>query len=301
MRAAGRLNAQSCVRRWQMDDVTFTYIVDGAMWIDARAFFPAIPAEYWLENPDAHDGNGRVAMSTGGLLVERDGHRLIIDAGLGDVVGDTSFGPGDCGEFLNVMHATGVAAEDVDVFALTHLHLDHTGWAFSGWQSGERLPTFPRAPYLVAEAEWAPLSHGQLPVGAPDADSVMNPLARHPGLTLIADGDEVAPGVVSVVTPGHSAGHTSYVVTSTAGRRLVAFGDAFHAPVQLRHPEWGSAPDLDPSAVGPARSRVLAELLQDETVGFAMHFGDQPFGRVVDEGGTDWQPIPTSVLQPPPR
>jgi glyoxylase-like metal-dependent hydrolase (beta-lactamase superfamily II) len=59
-------------------------------------------------------------------------------------------------------------------------------------------------------------------------------MGEHTNVRLISDGDEVAPGVTAVVTPGHSAGHTSYVVTTSRGNRLVAFGDCFHTPAQLR-------------------------------------------------------------------
>ena len=128
-------------------------------------------------------------------------------------------------------------------------------------------------------------------------------MAEHTNVRLIGDGDEVAPGVTAVVTPGHTAGHTSYLVTTSRGNRLVAFGDCFHTPAELRHPGWPSAPDVDPSAVVGARRRILSELGAANTVGFAVHFGDQPFGTVAG-GGTDpltWQSLPTAVLLAPPR
>jgi glyoxylase-like metal-dependent hydrolase (beta-lactamase superfamily II) len=146
------------------------------------------------------------------------------------------------------------------------------------------------------------LQRGERPLGASDRESVLAPLARHHNLVLIADGDEIAPGVRALVTPGHSAGHTSYVITSSAGNRLIAFGDAFHVPAQLDHPEWGSAPDTMPATVPTARARLLDELCSPGTSGFAIHFGDQPFGQVVREpGATRWQPLATDILYSPPR
>ncbi|MES3636605.1 MBL fold metallo-hydrolase [Mycobacterium intracellulare] len=278
-----------------MDDVTFTYIVDGVMWMDAHRFFPSIPPQYWRDHPDALDASGRVVMSTGGLLVERDGHRLLIDAGLGTDITQTSYGPCDCGHFLKTLRGVGLSATDIDVFALTHLHPDHTGWAWHSAQPGNRVLTFARAPYVIAEAEWAPLAGGVRPPGIADADALVELIGNHRLLTLIADGEEVAPGVATIVTPGHSAGHTSYVITSRARRRLIAFGDVFHIPAQLRHPEWGSAPDADRAAVAAARARIVDELCQPETIGFGLHFGDQPFGRIVPPG-LRWQPVATTML-----
>ncbi|MGY4649008.1 hypothetical protein [Mycobacterium sp. URHB0021] len=124
---------------------------------------------------------------------------------------------------------------------------------------------------------------------ASDADSI----------NLIDDGEEIVPGVRAVVTPGH----TSYVITSSSGRRLVALGDAFHTPAQLAHPEWLSAADPDAAGVESARRRLLAELTEPDTLGFGFHFGDQCFGRVISGHGgeTAWEPVPTSVLAPSPR
>jgi glyoxylase-like metal-dependent hydrolase (beta-lactamase superfamily II) len=119
---------------------------------------------------------------------------------------------------------------------------------------------------------------------------------------LIGDGEEVAPGITAVVTPGHSAGHTSYVVTTSKGDRLIAFGECFHTPAQLLHPDWSSDPDIDPAAVPGARQRLLDQLATHNTVGFAVHFGDQQFGTLAGDGDAlAWRPLPTTVVLPPPR
>lgn len=77
------------------------------------------------------------------------------------------------------------------------------------------------------------------------------------------------------------------------------FGDAFHVPAQLAHPEWPSLPDFDGDGVRRARARLLAELGRPDAVGFGIHFGDQPFGRLGPDA--EWVPVPSTVLFPPPR
>jgi glyoxylase-like metal-dependent hydrolase (beta-lactamase superfamily II) len=299
----GVLNEQASVRRFQLDDVTFTFVSDGAMSMDPKMFLKTIPRAYWDEHPDHLDRHGQVPMSAGGLLVERDGQRLLIDAGLGRSDESTPYGAINCGAFLDVLTDLGLQGTDIDVFALTHLHIDHTGWAFVELASGRRGATFPNAPYVLAGLEWEPLRRGERPLGVPGEAEFIQPMTEHANVRLIGDGDEVAPGVTAVVTPGHSAGHTTYVVTTSRGNRLVAFGDCFHTPAQLGHPDWTSAPDVDPSAVISARRRILSELGAANTVGFAVHFGDQPFGTVIG-GGTErlrWRPLPTTALRAPPR
>lgn len=291
----GLLNKPSAVRTLELGDVRLTYVVDGALWLTTADFFPAVPADYWADHPEAVDAEGRIVMCAGGLLVERDGRRLLIDVGMGEYrgripVGSDDVGEGDTGSLPETLAALGVRPADIEVVAFTHLHGDHTGWALAGDQK-----FFPDARYLVAAPEWAPHDRGEVIPGAPPRESVIEPLA--PLRTEIADGEEIFPGVHALVTPGHTPGHTSYVISTPAGR-VVAFGDAFHVPAQLVHPEWPSRPDVDAEGVQAARRRLVAELSAPDTIGFGIHFGDQVFGRLV---AGEWQPVPARAVLPYPR
>ncbi|HEV3358389.1 MAG TPA: MBL fold metallo-hydrolase [Pseudonocardiaceae bacterium] len=297
----GSLNEQSAVRTLEFGDVRATYVIDGAMALSGAVFFPEIPADYWAAHPDAADAEGRVAMPAGALLVERNGRFLLIDAGLGEMianftVGSAVLGPANSGALPDTLAALGREPADVEALAFTHLHVDHTGWAFVRDGNGGYRPFFPNARYLVAASEWAPHERGETMPGGSSRTAVIEPLAKHH--VPITDGEEIFPGVHALVTPGHSPGHTSYLISSTAGT-LVAFGDAFHLPAQLAHPEWPSAPDIDGAAVLVARRRVLDELAKPDTLGFGTHFGDQPFGRLGPDGA--WQPVPSTAVLPPPR
>jgi glyoxylase-like metal-dependent hydrolase (beta-lactamase superfamily II) len=299
--AFGALNEQSAVRTVEFGDVRATYVIDGAMALGGREFFPGIPDGYWSGHPDATDAEGRVAMTAGGLLIERDGRFLLIDAGLGEMIatmklGPVVLGPANSGALPETLAALGRAPEDIEALAFTHLHVDHTGWAFVRDGNGGYRPLFPNARYLVAEQEWAPQARGETIPGGASRTAVIAPLAkRH---ETIADGEEIFPGVRALVTPGHSPGHTSYLISSSEGT-LIAFGDAFHIPAQLAHPDWPSAPDIDGDAVLRARHRILEELGKPGAVGFGAHFGDQPFGRLGADA--EWVPIPSTVLFPAPR
>jgi glyoxylase-like metal-dependent hydrolase (beta-lactamase superfamily II) len=297
----GLLNEQSAVRTLEFGDVRATYVVDGAMALHPDVFFPHIPADYWSGHRDAVDDEGRVAMPAGGLLVERAGRFLLIDAGLGEMIanmklGSAILGPANSGALPETLAALGRAPEDIEAVAFTHLHVDHTGWAFVRDGNGGYRPFFPNARYLVADEEWAPHERGETIPGGSSRTAVIEPLAKQH--VSITDGEEILPGVRALVTPGHSPGHTSYLISSTAGT-LVAFGDAFHVPAQLAHPDWPSAPDIDAAAVFVARRRVLAELGRPDALGFATHFGDQPFGRLGPNA--EWLPVPSTALFPPPR
>jgi glyoxylase-like metal-dependent hydrolase (beta-lactamase superfamily II) len=297
--STGRLGDLSAVRSLQMDDVVATYIVDGVLLMRAEAFFPEVPSDFWSSRPELFITSGMLPMSAGALLVEREGMTLLIDAGVGPTPTEFPIADIDCGAMIDVLETSGHRPEDIDVIAFTHLHFDHAGWAYA---NGDK--TFPNARYVVAAKEWAPYASGTHRTDSTTPMQVIQKMASDDReLVLIDDGDEIGPGVHAVVMPGHSPGHTSYVITSQTGQRLVALGDAFHMPAQLAHPEWLSIADPDSAGITNARRRLLAELAEPDTLGFGFHFGDQAFGRTTtgNAGETIWEPVPTSVLAPAPR
>lgn len=299
-RSIGELPAQSAIRSVELGDVRLTYVSDGAMTMRPSGFFPDVPDSYWTGHPDVLDSRGRVVMSAGGLLVERDGEALLIDTGYGDYQGESRAGLVNTGALPEVLETLGYRPENISAVAFTHLHIDHTGWAFRPGGNGTAGKMFPRARYIVAADEWAPHQRGENAAGTPPR--VAEQLAAT-DLTLVADGTEIFPGVTALITPGHTPGHACYVITGGDGERVIALGDAFHIPAQITHPEWPSLPDFDSHGVVAARERLRAELQKPGTRGFACHFGDQVFGRVTRDpsGAPVWEPVATTVLSPPPR
>ena len=84
-------------------------------------------------------------------------------------------------------------------------------------------------------------------------------------ITFIKDGADVVPGVQAMHTPGHTVGHTSYVVTA-GDESLVVLGDvAHHSALSLARPhyvfgfdtdgEQGSRPARRPSTCWRATAR----------------------------------------------
>jgi len=70
-------------------------------------------------------------------------------------------------------------------------------------------------------------------------------------------GGPVAPGITLVPHPGHTPGHSGYLIESR-GERLLIWGDIVHQPhIQLARPEAGSLWDVDHTAAVATRRRVL--------------------------------------------
>ena len=76
----------------------------------------------------------------------------------------------------------------------------------------------------------------------------------------------VVPGVDILMTPGHTPGHLSVVVSSGLERALL-LGDAIVCPVQLDEPAWSSIGDVDPALARRTRERLFRKLENPGTVG----------------------------------
>jgi glyoxylase-like metal-dependent hydrolase (beta-lactamase superfamily II) len=263
-----RWNRPSGIRSVQVGEFRLSYVPDGVVRLKPRGWLPAATDEDWARHADVLDESGALVASVGGLLVERGERAMLIDAGVGpqkapDDPGNALVGALEGGAFLESLGKLGRRPEEIEVVAYTHLHPDHIGWAGS---FGEQV---------VAEPEWRHRDE------EPAADRIRT----------VEDGEEIFPGVRVLFTPGHTPGHTAYVVESE-GRRLIAFGDAFHSPAQIGHPDWAAAVDSDPGQATEYRHRLLDELRKGDTIGFGVHFADVVFGRVrEDSTGPVWEPV----------
>ncbi|MFJ1936226.1 MBL fold metallo-hydrolase [Kitasatospora sp. NPDC088160] len=286
---AERLRRPALTRSLRLGDTKVTYVPDGAVELSARGWFPRSTDEDWAAHPEYLDDSGNLAAGIGALLVEHGDRALLIDTGFGPQ--SIPAQPGNPrgaihgGALLDNLAALGRPPATIEAVAITHLHLDHIGWAWNPAPDRD-LPAFAGRDLLVAAPEWA---HRHLLAARGITDEILQAMA--PQVRTVLDGDEIFPGVHVLLTPGHTAGHASYVITG-GGERLIAFGDAMHSPVQVDHPEWSAAADLDPDRAARERRRLVAELARPGTIGFGVHFADVVFGRVhLDGDGPAWRAV----------
>jgi glyoxylase-like metal-dependent hydrolase (beta-lactamase superfamily II) len=95
---------------------------------------------------------------------------------------------------------------------------------------------------------------------------------------------EVVPGVTAVGTPGHSIGHTSYVVTS-GGKTVYAQSDVCNNyAVFAPHPDWHGFFDQDPPKAAETRKRVYDMLAAEKLPVQAYHFPFPALARIEKSG-----------------
>ena len=271
----------------QVGTTTVTYLPDGFGWLNPAVVFPASQPDGWATYGEFLDEDGRFPVSIGSFLIRTDGQTLLVDLGLGavdfEVPGVATF---KGGRLIDSLAAENLVPADIDT--VTHLHHDHVGWTTNvapapnapDGQVVEGL-TFPKARHLVHADEWSHW-HGTDELVGPHPAAVQRPLSDQ--LTFIADGDEIAPGVHALATPGHTPGHSSVVVTDPSGQssqRVVILGDVMHCQVQISEKSWSFLFDVDPEQSLATRERLLAELENPAVILAGGHFSGNVFGRVL--------------------
>jgi len=253
----------------QLGDLEIIPVNDG----EGKLASSYIPKLDWELHKDLLDDEGNFEINFGCFLIRTGDQNVLVDAGLGPI----TLPPYRGGDLPDNLAKTGLAPEDIDLVLITHLHIDHIGWLV---QDGK--PYFPSATIRFGEKDLDQF----IRVEEPDAFTapiieVLEAAGRID--TIDADG-EVAPGVSTLNTPGHTLGHLS-VVASSGTRRAFLLGDAITCPAQLEDPEWTAMSDIDPALAIRSREALYRELEGAETVAAASHFPDLKFGRVlVGEG-----------------
>lgn len=261
--------------------LTLSYVPDAGVAMIRDRLYPSSTEEEWIRHAGHTTGAGHLAMGCGALLVERGDTRLLIDAGHGHISGDElehfQHEFGHVRDLPESLAALGVDPAELEMVAFTHFHGDHTGWARPDATDDPRS-LFTRARWMVGEGELESLMPTAAPVLAGQDERTV----------AVPDGAEIADGVRAWSLPGHTVGHTAWILDTGDGREVVAFGDALHSPVQVVHPEWEVLLDTDRAEAERSRRRLIDYLSRDGVYGFGVHFADQQLGTVESELWRPW-------------
>lgn len=273
--------------RTAVGDIEVTALYDGFARTDVVKALaqPAADTEAALTRAFLHNP---VDTSDNAFLLNTGAKLILVDSGGGEMLGPT------LGRLLQNLRAAGYAPEQVDDILLTHLHRDHIGGLITNGQAA-----FPNATIHVDKREadfW--LSPDNLEKAPADqkprfegAAAAFAPYIASGHLQTFAPDSELFPGVHAMAAPGHSVGHTVYVIDSK-GRSLWLIGDLVNvAAVQLERPDISTSFDGDRDAAAASRRRILQQAAGQSALIAGAHL---PFPGLGHLGGAEatWRWIP---------
>jgi glyoxylase-like metal-dependent hydrolase (beta-lactamase superfamily II) len=275
--------------RTMLGDFEITVISDGTvdLPVDKLLSEPAALTDATLKKSFL---GSPLEVSDNAFLINTGSRLVLVDTGAG-----TLFGP-TLGKLIANLRAAGYAPEQVDDILLTHMHPDHVGGLVA---NGQRV--FPNAIVHADQHEatyWLNKANmDKAPVDSKGffqgAMASVQPYIDAGKFQSFNGNAEIVPGVRSMASPGHTVGHTAYLVESK-GQDLLLVGDSIHVgSVQFNNPSITIAFDTDAKEAADSRAKVFTRAYKDGALVGAAHLSFPGLGHV-SANGKAWQWIPVN-------
>jgi glyoxylase-like metal-dependent hydrolase (beta-lactamase superfamily II) len=286
--------------RYKVGDYECTSINDGARsfpmpdkWVTNVAKDEALAAAEAAYMP-----KGMVTVPFNPQLINTGSKLILLDTGNGIATLEPT--KGAVGRTLQNLAAAGVDPKSIDIVLISHLHPDHT----NGIRALDGSMAFPNAELMVPAKEWEFWMSDENAAKA-DSEITKNYFANvkkiYAGIeskvTKYDWGKEVAPGITAVATPGHTPGHTSFVVASGNSKILIQ-SDVTNIPeFFVRNPDWHVAYDYDPALAQETRHKFYDMAAAEKATVVGFHFTFPSVGHVEKDGNgyrlipAAWNPV----------
>jgi glyoxylase-like metal-dependent hydrolase (beta-lactamase superfamily II) len=224
-------------------------------------------------------GGDGVRIAVNAFLLKLQGRWALIDAGAGNSMGPT------LGKLPEHLRAFGVAPEEIAAVFLTHIHPDHS----NGLVDDAGRAVFANAELILHEAEarfWLDRDEA-----SGETERIRRNIAKAAVTTapyrsrmrLVREGEAMS-GVAAVALPGHTLGHTGWLIAS-AKESLLIWGDLVHlASVQVARPDTGLVFDVDAQQACATRRRTFDRVAVDKLTVAGAHMDFPGFGTIVRKG-----------------
>jgi glyoxylase-like metal-dependent hydrolase (beta-lactamase superfamily II) len=292
-RAATEAPKGTGIYRYKVGDYEIIQLMDGA------STFP-VPDKFVVNASKdqaiqaaaaAYMPEGKVTVPYSPMIVNTGKKLIAIDTGNG--LGAYAAKNGAIGQARINMEAAGIDPKQIDTVIISHFHGDHIG----GLKNADGSPAFPNAEILVPAVEQAFWGDdgNQSKANFFNKSQFPNVKKMLAGLKLTPyeANKEIAPGITSVFTPGHTPGHMSYTVAS-GSKSVFVQTDVTNIPsFFLAHPDWHAMFDNDPELAQTTRHKVYDMAAADKLTVVGYHFPYPCVGHV-EKAGNGYRLIPVA-------
>jgi glyoxylase-like metal-dependent hydrolase (beta-lactamase superfamily II) len=226
--------------------------------------------------------------SVNAFLIYSGGRFALMETGSGNYLQPTA------GKVMANLKAAGVDPAAIETVILTHMHPDHSA-GLTDMTTGRR--NYPNAELVMHENEPAHWFDDVAMAKGTDREKKLffqagrEQVAPYRDRWRLFKQGEVFPGVTAIPRPGHTPGHTTFMISS-GSEQLLIWGDTVHVPeVQTARPEVCMEVDTDQDAAAVSRRKVFDMAATDRLLVTGMHLHFPGFAHLVREG-TGYRLIP---------
>src|ERR1700751_1183748 len=274
--------------RYKVGTIEGTSINDGASTFPMPdKFVTNVSKDEALAAADAaYMPKGMVTVPFNPQLINTGNKLVLIDSGNG--IANYEPTKGAVGRTLQTLAAAGVDPKNIDVVLMSHLHPDHT----NGIRAADGSMAFPNAEIMVPAKDWEFWTSEDNAAKAQSNEMMKNYFANvrkiyngiESKVTRYEWGKEVAPGITSISTPGHTPGHTSFALQSGTSKILIQ-SDVTNIPeLFLRNPDWHVAFDVDGDLAQETRHKFYDMAAAEKMTVVGFHFTFPSVGHVEKDG-----------------
>jgi glyoxylase-like metal-dependent hydrolase (beta-lactamase superfamily II) len=237
----------------------------------------------------AYMPGGKLTVPFCPTLINTGSKLVAIDTGNG--LGAFAANKGIVGQARGNMEAAGIDPKSVDIVLISHFHTDHIG----GLKNADGSPAYPNAEIKAPATEiafWGDDANQSKANGFnKNLFAAVKKAMDGLKVTPFEAGKEVAPGITSIATPGHTPGHTSFAVAS-GGARMIVQGDVCNIPsLFMRNADMQAVFDNEPEVTIATRKKFFDMVAAEKMLIAGYHFPFPCMGHV-EKDGTNYRLVP---------